>query len=79
MSTETWLAHGYSYGEVRPIASSARFTATCSHQSRWKKSRSPSAMSIEPLTTWMMWYRSRSQRKVDIARARRVYGTACAM
>jgi hypothetical protein len=36
-------------------------------------------MSIEPLTTWMMWYRSRSQRKVDIARARRVYGTACAM
>ena len=39
-------------GFVRPMSMSARLTATCSHQSRWKKSSRPSATSVTPLATW---------------------------
>src|SRR5437764_3981872 len=61
-------ARPYSYGDVRPMPSSTRLTATCSHQSRWKKSSKPSATSTIPLTTWINVYRSRSQRNALIAR-----------
>jgi hypothetical protein len=41
------------YGFDRPTYSSARLSATCSHQSRWKKRSSPSATSVRPLAAWI--------------------------